>query len=96
MNTSLICLVAGPVISGLTSLFKKISFIKSHPKVFSFGVSAVVGVASAVTGGAAGVGVSELAQCVLIPFAGAVATYEAVTRPVKETIIPAVSGDNKV
>lgn len=89
MNTSLICLLAGPFISGLVSGFKRISLVANNPKKVAFGLSTLVGAISAVYGGAAGVGGSELAQCILIPFAGAVATYEAITRPIKENIIPA-------
>lgn len=93
MNTSLICLLAGPVISGLVSAAKRIPFVSNKPKIVAFGLSVLTGAISVYFGGAAGVGASELAQCILIPFAGAVATYEAVTRPVQETIIPAVTGE---
>lgn len=84
MNTSIICLLAGPIISGLVSLLKKVSFVDNHPKTVAFVASAIVGGVSTFTGDTAGVGISELAQCILIPFAGAVATYEAVTRQVQK------------
>jgi hypothetical protein len=86
MDTSVICLLAGPIISGGVSLLKRVPFVKRYPKSVSFALSAIIGGITAVTGGAVGVGIAEVTQCVLIPFAGAVTTYEAVTRQVTKVV----------
>lgn len=88
MDASLICMMAGPVIAGAVSAVKRIPFVAKYPKTISFIISTIGGAVTAFTGGAAGVGVMELAQCILIPFAGAVATYESVIKQAAKVIGP--------
>lgn len=75
MNISqLICLVAGPVIAVLVSLFKGLRLVAAYPKIVVLLLAIVVGVVSNLT--YAGLDWEALAACILIPFSTAVAAYE--------------------
>lgn len=86
MDSSLICTAAGPVISFVVSGLKKIPFIKNNPKWTAFAISAILGSVVSVTGSYHGISYSDIAQCILIQFAGAVTTHEAVVEPIKEKV----------
>lgn len=85
MNVSLICGLAGPIISFLVSLLKGISFINKYPKITAFILSVITGAATTFFGDQTQ-GIGQLVQCILIPFAGAVATHEAVTNQVQKVV----------
>lgn len=73
---SIVCLVAGVVISGLVSLFKKWSVVKNHPKIVAMGLSIITTIVSGLTIG--GMDWASLTTCLLVPFSAAVATHEIV------------------
>jgi hypothetical protein len=86
MNPLLVSAIAGPVISGAVSLLKRFKLIDKYPKSTAFVAS--VGVAALQTGlSYHGVDVGTIAAQILIPFAGSVTTYEAVTTPIKNNIV---------
>lgn len=76
IDATLICLLAGPVIAGLVSLFKKAEIVARYPKAVAFILSVVIAVVSGMSLGH--LDWPSIAQCVLVPFAGAVASYEVV------------------
>lgn len=83
MNISLICGFAGPVISFLVSGLKAIDLVKRYPKWTAFALSIITGAATTFFVDQTQ-GIGQLVQCILIPFAGAVATHEAVTNQVQK------------
>lgn len=80
------CLLAGPVISGGVSVLKRIPLVKKYPKTISFIFSAITGASASIVGNV-GTEWVQLVECTLVPFAGSIATYEAVTRQVKKKLI---------
>lgn len=76
VTADLICLIAGPFIAGLVSLFKKLTVVANYPKVTAFILSVIISVVSGLT--LRGLNWPMIAQCVLVPFAAAVASYEVV------------------
>lgn len=76
LTATTVCLIAGPFIAGLVSLFKKVTIVAKYPKVVAFILSILIAVVSGLTAG--GMDWRVIAECVLVPFATAVATYEVV------------------
>lgn len=83
MDQSLACVVAGPIISAVVSVLKKIPFVKKYPKTVAFFVAAVTGSVTSYLG-TNGIAVGDIIQCVLVQFSTAVATHEAVTNQVQK------------
>ena len=77
MDAKLICLIAGPIISGLVQLFKGVSFVQKYPKLVAAVLSIISGIISGLT--FHGLDWQSIAQCVIVPFSMAVATYEVAT-----------------
>ena len=94
MDANTICLVAGPLISFLVSALKAIPWVKNNPKWVAFAISAILGSVTSLTGMYHGISIAELAQCVLIQFAGAVTTHEAVVNPIKEKMSDNAATEN--
>jgi hypothetical protein len=80
------CLAAGPVISGAVSVFKRIPIVKKYPKSVAMLLSIITGSVTSTIGSMPGIEWYPLVECTLIPFAGAIATYEAGTRQLKKHI----------
>lgn len=72
-----ICLLYAPIITVAVSILKRWGWLARHPKVVA-AVLAVVATGISVSTGHLPPSVAELAKCVAIEFAGAVATYEVV------------------
>ncbi len=83
LNALTISTILGPVISLAVSGAKRIPVVKNNPKAVAFILSAVIGGIQAIHGTPASgaMGPLDIAQLILIPFAGAVATHEAVVDP---------------
>jgi hypothetical protein len=88
MGESMICTIAGPLISFVVSGLKKIPLVNKYPKFAAFFISALVGTFTAVHGSVAGISYSDIVSCVLIQFSAAVATHEAIVKPVAAKISP--------
>lgn len=74
ITAEFICLIAGPVIAIAVSAMKRLSFVAAHPKIVAAILSIIIGLTNTLTAG--GLDWPMLAECILIPFAAAVATYE--------------------
>lgn len=74
MTTEWICLAAGPVVAGLVQVLKTSALVARYPKVWALGLAGVTAVVSGLTVGS--FDWQAIATCTLIPFAGAVATFE--------------------
>lgn len=78
-----ICLIAGPIISFVTSAVKKIPWIGANPKKFAGILATITGVATGLmVGHPSGPTVQHIVQCILTNFGLSVATYETVTKAV--------------
>jgi hypothetical protein len=84
MDSTTICLLVSPVVSFVVSGLKKIPWIKNYPKVTAMVISAILGSVVSVTGSYHGISYSDIFQCILIQFSGAVATHEAITNQVQK------------
>lgn len=84
MDTSTICIVAGPIISIIVSALKRIPFVKRYPKSVAFFISAVAGTVTSLYGNVGGLSIADLTQCVIVQFSAAVATHEAITNQVQK------------
>lgn len=82
MTVEYICLVAGPLIAGLVSLAKSISIVWEYPKVTALVLSILTAVISGLTIGS--MDWQAIAECTIVPFTAAVATYEVVKTAKKE------------
>lgn len=84
MDQTTLCLIAGPVISFVVSALKKIAIVKRYPKLTAMLASAILGSVVSITGSYHGVDFSDIVQCILIQFTGAVGTHEAITNQVQK------------
>lgn len=71
---TLICLVAGVVVSGLVSLFKRWSFVKNNIKLVAFILSSAITIVGGLT--LWGLDWTAIVACTLVPFSAAVTTHE--------------------
>lgn len=74
LDATYICLLAGPIIAGIVSVFKRWTLVARHPKWFALAFSLIIPFVQALT--LYELDWAMLAECLLVPFAGAVATYE--------------------
>lgn len=74
-----LCYLLAPVIALAVQWLKGVEIIAAYPKLFAAIVSALVSVVSAWTFG--GLEWAMIAECTLVQFAGAVATYEVAVKP---------------
>ena len=65
-----------PIIAALVQLFKRASFVAQYPKATALILATVIALVQGLT--FRGLDWTMIAECVLIPFAAAVATYEVV------------------
>lgn len=77
-TVEMICLIAGPIIAGLVQVAKGWSVVAAYPKVVAFVLAIATGVISGLTLG--GFDWVAIAECTIVPFAAAVATYEVVKK----------------
>lgn len=78
-----LCIVFGPIIGIAVGILKKIPFVGKNPKVVAAVLSLLLSVLSSgiIGGGNWKLYLSQLVQCVLGSFAGAVATHEVALKP---------------
>lgn len=81
MTADYICIAAGPLIAMLVSSFKRLAFVDDHPKI----VVAILSVITAVVSGLTykNLDWQLLAQCLIVPFSTAVASFEVVKSATK-------------
>lgn len=82
---TLICLVAGAVVSGIVSLFKGWSLVKNYPKLVAMGLSIIITIIGGLT--VWGLDWTALVACTLVPFSAAVATHEVVAHGTNGDVI---------
>lgn len=76
LDAALICLIVGPIITMIVSLFKRLAIVAAYPKIVAAVISVIFGAVSTLTTG--GLDWMVLAECTIVPFAASVATYEVV------------------
>lgn len=87
IDANYICLVAGPIIALLVSVFKSMAIVAEHPKVFAAILSVVFAIVSGLTFEPWGEMLDwpAIAQCLIVPFSTAVASFEVVKSATRRT-----------
>jgi hypothetical protein len=87
MGSDAVCLLIGPLVSFVVSALKRIPFVKRFPKSAAFFISSLVGAYTSAHGSTPGIDYAAIIQCVLVQFATAVATHEAIVQPVTDKLV---------
>lgn len=80
---TIVCLLAGVFIAGAVEAFKRLTIVAKYPKVVALALAAITAIVSGLTVGE--LDWASIAECVLVPFSVAVATYE-VTKTVRSPV----------
>jgi hypothetical protein len=87
MTVDSVCLAAGPLISWVVELGKRIPWVAQYPRQAAFVLAFVVPVLRQLgIGGAAGT-VRDVAVCVLVQLGLAVGTHEVLTDPIRARVV---------